>query len=107
MSNYIIVRIPKRPKRATERLLANETKVIDRDGRVIYTWFSCPRCGRVYVESGEGIESSSPRRASRSASAGSMWNPVKELKVVFLDVFRYHSDRWNPVKELKGLFGMP
>ena len=73
----------------------------------VYTWFSCPRCGRVYVESGEGIESSSPRRASRSASAGSMWNPVKELKVVFLDVFRYHSDRWNPVKELKGLFGMP
>ena len=49
MSNFIIVRIPKRPKRATERLLVNEAKVLDRDGRVLYTWFSCPRCGRVYA----------------------------------------------------------
>ena len=49
MSNFIIIRIPKRPKRATERLMVNEAKVIDRDGRVLYTWFSCPRCGRVYA----------------------------------------------------------
>ena len=49
MSNYIIVRIPKHRRRATEHLLVNEAKVLDRDGRVLYAWFTCPRCGRVYA----------------------------------------------------------
>ena len=49
MSNYIIVRIPKKRRQATEHLIANEARVLDRDGRVLYTWFSCPRCGRVYA----------------------------------------------------------
>jgi len=50
VSKFIIVRIPKQSKRrATEHLIANEARVLDRDGRVIYTWFSCPRCGRVYA----------------------------------------------------------
>ena len=47
MSNYVIVRIPKHRRWATERLIASEAHVFVRGARIA-SWFTCARCGKIW-----------------------------------------------------------
>jgi len=63
--SYLVIRIPRRPKRAIEGLIASEAHVIDR-GRVIWSWYTCARCGRVHqTKEGAGACCSTIRGVTR------------------------------------------
>jgi len=60
----------------------------------------------LYVESGEGIESIT-EGPTTSRLSFCMWNPVKELKVIFMMKRDRDARWWNPVKELKDKLHTP